>query len=151
VDRDHALTAAFRLTNLEQPTVEIDVAPVEPEQLASAQPRVGKERDEQPIALALAGEVPLPDIVAFGRCEEPRHLALVEQVGERLALLRRAQNQRGVAVERLVLDTEAEEALERGHCARLASERRPPLGFGRKEAAEIGGPNQAQIVEPALV
>jgi hypothetical protein len=55
--------------------------------------------------------VALPDIVAFGHRKQPRHLAPVEHVRQRLALLRHAQHERGVAVEGLVLDAEAKKHL----------------------------------------
>ena len=105
-------------------------------------PGEGEQREHQPVALALAGEVALPDVVALGRCEQAGELAPVEHVGQRLALLRRAQHERRVALEILVLDAEAEEAFERRDRARLARRRRPPLRLGREEAAQVGRPHQ---------
>src|SRR6266852_5768922 len=80
----------------------------------------------------------LPDVVALGRFEQPHELAPVEHVRKRLALLRRAQHLRRVTVDPLVLEQEAEEALERGDGARLARGRRPPDRLVDEEAPQVG-------------
>ena len=103
MDRHDPLAAALRLADLEQPPLEVDVLPVEPEQLAAAEAGVGEEREQEPVALALTVMLALPDVVALGRVEQARELAPVEHVGERLALLRRPQHERRVALDLLVL------------------------------------------------
>ena len=50
VDRDRPLPAALRLAPAQQPAGEVDVVPLEPEQ--------------QPVALGLAAEVALPELMA---------------------------------------------------------------------------------------
>jgi hypothetical protein len=116
---------------------EVDVLPVEPEQLAAAQAGVREEREQKPVALAPAGMVALPYVVALDRLQQPGELAPVEHVGERLPLLRGAQHERRVALQHLVLDQEAEETLDRGDGAGLACERRPPLRLGGEEPAQV--------------
>src|SRR5262249_32691857 len=54
-----------------------------------------------------------------------------------LAFLRCPQNTRRVMVDLLVLVQEAEEALERSDCSRLARRRRPPHGLLGEEAAQV--------------
>jgi hypothetical protein len=81
----------------------------------------------------------LPDVVALGRIQQPRELAPVEHIRERLALLRRPQHERRVALELLVLEQEAKEALERGDRARLARGRRPAGRLVGEEAPQIRG------------
>ena len=46
MDRDRPLPAALRLAHAHQPAREVDVVPVEPEQLAAAQAGVGEEREQ---------------------------------------------------------------------------------------------------------
>ena len=104
MDRHDPLAAALGLADREQPPLEVDVVPVEPEQLAAAQAGVGEEREQQPVALAPAGMLALPDVVALDRVQQAGELAPVEHVRQRLALLRRAQHERRVALELLVLD-----------------------------------------------
>jgi YegS/Rv2252/BmrU family lipid kinase len=60
--------------------LEVEVVPVQAEQLAATQPRVCEEREQQPVALTLASEVPLPDVVSLDSREQPRQLAAVEDV-----------------------------------------------------------------------
>jgi hypothetical protein len=122
---------------------EVDVLPVEPEQLAAAQAGVREEREQEPVALALARVAALPDVVAFGRIEQAAELAPVEDVRQRLALLRRAQHLRRVAVDLLVLEQEAEEALECGDGARLARRRWAPDRLVDEETAQVGRPHLA--------
>jgi hypothetical protein len=66
VDRDRPLTAALRSAHSQQPTGEVDVVPLEPEQFAPPQSRVRHQREQEPVALRLAGEVALPKLVARG-------------------------------------------------------------------------------------
>jgi hypothetical protein len=47
------------------PPLEVDVVPVEPEDFAAAQAGVGEEGEQEPVALAPAGEVARPDVVAL--------------------------------------------------------------------------------------
>jgi hypothetical protein len=98
-------------------------------------------REEEAVTFALAVEVGAPDIVSFGRVQQAPELALIQNVGQHLAVLRRSEHQRRVSLERLVLDAEAEEAFERRNRPRLASERGPPLRLGGEEAAQIARPN----------
>jgi hypothetical protein len=81
--------------------------------------------------------------------EQAGELAAVEQVGERLPLLRGAQHLGGVAVEVLILEQEAEEALQGRDRARLAAERRPPLRLVGEEGTQIERTHRAQFVDPA--
>jgi hypothetical protein len=134
-----------------EPSFEADVVPVESQELAAAEAGVGEESEQEPVAFALAGEVTLPDVVVLGRRKQPRHLAPVEHVRQYLSLLRCAQHECGIAVEGLVLDAEAEEALQRRDRPRLTSERRPALRLGGEEAAQVGRAHQAQILDSALV
>jgi hypothetical protein len=120
VDRDRSLPAALRVSHPQQSPREVDVVPVEPEQLASAEAGVGHEREREPVALGLPVEVALPELVAAGLSEETLEFAHGQDVGENLALLRRPQRQRRVADKPLLLDEEAEERLQRRRRPRLA-------------------------------
>jgi len=91
VDRDCPLPSALRLAHPEQSAREVDVVPVEPEQLAPAQSAVGHHGEQQPVALGLTAKVPLPQLGAGGLSEQPLELAHRQHVGKRLALLRRPQ------------------------------------------------------------
>jgi hypothetical protein len=82
------LPAALSVADAYQASIEVDVVPVEPEQLAAAQAGVGEKGKHQPVALAFAGEVSLPDVVAVGDVEQAGEFAPVEHVGQRLPLLR---------------------------------------------------------------
>src|SRR5207244_3202676 len=137
VDRHDPLAATLRPPHLHEPPLEVDVLPIEAEQLAASQPGIGEEREQEPVALALTVMLALPDVVALGRVEQPYQLAAVEHVAERLALLRRPQDERRVALDLLVLEQEAEEALERGDGARLARRCRPPHRLLREEATQM--------------
>ena len=57
VDWDRPLPTALRLPHSQQPPREIDVIPVEAEQLAAAKTRVGEKREQQPVPLRLRVEV----------------------------------------------------------------------------------------------
>lgn len=61
MDGHDPLAAALRLAHVEEPPLHVDVAPVESQELALAQAGIGEEGEQQPVALALAGEVALPD------------------------------------------------------------------------------------------
>jgi len=118
--RDNPLPPALCLAHLKQPPFEVDVVPVESEQLAAAQTRVGEERKQEPIAFAFAAMLPLPDVIPIGCSEQVGELAPVEHIRQRLALARCSQHVRRVSLEDLVLDQKAKEALQRGDCPRLA-------------------------------
>jgi hypothetical protein len=79
VDRHDPMPAALRLADVEQMPFEVDVLPVECEQLAAAQAGVGEEREQGLVALALAREVALPDVVALDRLQQAGDLAPVER------------------------------------------------------------------------
>ena len=126
MDRDRPLPAALRLPHPEQPAREVDVVPVEPEQLAPAQAAVGHQREQQPVALGPCRGSAAPRCRARPGCgEQPLELAHRQHVRQHLALLRRPQRQRRVAQQPLLLDEEAEEALQRRRRPRLARGRRP--------------------------
>src|SRR6266511_630474 len=74
VDWDRPLPAAFRASDAEQTTREVDVVPVEPEQLTPAQTGIRHQREQQPVALCLAREVALPELIAAGLNEQPLEL-----------------------------------------------------------------------------
>jgi hypothetical protein len=135
VDRKRPLAAALGLADPQQTPFEVDVVPVQPEQLASAKAGIGKKAEQQLVAFALAREVALPDIVTLDDREEPGELAAVEHIRQGVALLRRSEHVCRVAVEVLVPDQEAEEALESRDRARLASNPRSPLSLGGEEGA----------------
>src|SRR4051812_6511657 len=80
---------------------------------------------------------PFPDVVALHRTEEASQLTLAEHVGQRFALLRCPQHAGRVAFEPLVLDEEAEEALERGDGAGLARDGRSARRLVSQERAEV--------------
>jgi hypothetical protein len=124
-------------SHLQQAALEIDVLPVEAEQLASPQPGVCEQCKQEPVALALTVMLSLPDVAALGRAEQPHELAPIEDVRNRLALLRRAEHKCRVAVDLFVLEQEAEEALERGDRARLARRRWPARCLVGEKAAQV--------------
>jgi hypothetical protein len=66
MNRHGPLAAALGAADLKQATFEVDVGSVEPEQLAAAQARVGEQREEQPVTLALTVMVALPHVIALG-------------------------------------------------------------------------------------
>jgi hypothetical protein len=103
---------------MEQASRQVDVVPVEPEQLAPAQPCIGHQREQQLVALGLARGVALPELVPAGLDEQALKLAHRQHVGESLALLRCSQRQRRVTDEALLLDKEAE-----GRCVTRTSAR----------------------------
>lgn len=148
MDGDRPLPAALRLAHPQQAAGEVDVVPVEPDQLAATEPAVGHHRQEQPVALRLAGEVALPQVATAGLDEQPLQLAHGEHVRQHLALLRRAQRQRRVALEPLLLHEEAEEALERRRRPRLARHRRPGALLVGEEGAQMRYPHLAQLADP---
>jgi hypothetical protein len=148
VDRDDPRAAALGPAHAQQAPLEVDVVDVEPEQLRAAQPGVGEQRQQQPVALALAGVLALPHVAALDRAQQPAELALVEHVRQRLRLLRRAQHRGRVALDRLVLDQEAEEPLQRRDRARLARRRRPPLRLCGQEAAQLRRADLAPAIDP---
>src|SRR5215217_7885272 len=137
VDRDRSLPAALRLAHLEQAPREVDVVPVEPEQLAAPQTRVGHQREQQAVALRLGMEVPLPDLRSSRGGEQALELSHRQHVREHLALLRRPQRQRRIAQQALLLDQEAKEALQRRGRPRLTRDGRPALVFAREEGAQV--------------
>ena len=49
MDRDDALPSALRDADPDQASFEVDVVPVEPEELASAQARVGEESQQESV------------------------------------------------------------------------------------------------------
>jgi hypothetical protein len=71
MDWKRPLAPALRLAHSDQAPVEINVVPVESEQLAAAKAGVGEQGEQQPVAFPLAGKVALPDVVAF-RCASRR-------------------------------------------------------------------------------
>src|SRR5215216_6364348 len=75
VDRDRSLPAALRLAHLEEARREVDVVPVEPEQLAAAQTCVGHQCEQEAVALRLGVEMPLPDLAPAGDSEQALELA----------------------------------------------------------------------------
>src|SRR5262245_36558842 len=121
--RHDPLAAALRSPHLEQAPLQVDVRPIEAEQLAPAQARIGEEGEQKAVALALTVMLALPDVGALGCVEQSRELAPVEHVRERLALLRCPQDEGWVAVDLLVLEQETEEALQRGDAPCLARRR----------------------------
>jgi hypothetical protein len=60
MNRNRPLPAALRAPNAQEPVGEVDVVPVEPEQLAPSQPCVGQQYEQQPVAFRLPGEVSFP-------------------------------------------------------------------------------------------
>jgi hypothetical protein len=148
MDRDRPLPSALRLPNPEQPAREVDVVPVKPDQLAAAQSALRHQREQQPVALRLAREVPLPEVVANWLREQSLELAHRQRVREHLSLLRRPQRQRRVAQDALLLDEEAEEALERRRRPRLARDSRAALLLLGEEGAQVHNPNLGEVLEP---
>jgi hypothetical protein len=126
VEGDDASPSALGPANSDQSVLEVDVLPVEAEQLRAAKAGVGEEGEQEPVALALAGVLARPDVVALDRAEEAAKLAAVEHVGERLPLLGGAEDRGRISLDLLVLGQEAEEALERRDAPRLARRRRAP-------------------------
>jgi hypothetical protein len=80
-----------------------------------------------------------------GLGEQALELAHGQRVRQRFPLLGRPQRQRRVAHDPLLLDEEAEEALERRRRPRLARDRRPSLLLLREERAQVGHPNLGEI------
>jgi hypothetical protein len=80
-------------------------------------------------------EVTLPQIRATRLDEQALKLAHRQRVGQHLALLRRPERQRWIADDSLLLDEEAEEALERRGRPRLARDRGPSLLLLGQEGA----------------
>jgi hypothetical protein len=136
-------TLPCRLAHPDEPAFQVDVVPVEAEELAAAQAGVGERASISRSRTRRPG-LPLQDVVALGRLEQAGELAAVEHVGERLALPRRPQHEGRVALEVLVLDAEAEERLQRRHRARLASER-------GAEAEALPGLEVGDVADPLLV
>src|SRR4051794_21279458 len=89
----------------------------------------------------------LPDLATLGRAQQARELLPVEHVREHLPLLRRPQDERGIAVDVLALEQEAEEGLECRDRARLARRCRPRLRFGAEKAAQIGRLDERPVAE----
>jgi hypothetical protein len=141
-------SSAFCLPNPQEPPGEVDVVPVEPQQLAPAQARVRHQREQEPIALRLAGEVALPQIVSLGLGEQPLELAHRQRVRQCLPLLRRSQRQCRVAEDSLLLDEEAEEALQGRGCSSLARHGRPALLLLGEEGAQVRDANFREVVDP---
>jgi hypothetical protein len=148
VDRHDSLPPALRPPDLEQAALEVDVLPVEPEQLAPTEPGL-EERKQEPVVLALTVVASLPDVLALCRIEQADKLAAVEDVRQRLALFRRAEHLRRVAVELLIFEQEAEEALERGDGARLARRRGTPDRLVGEEAAQVQGRTSPTVTSPS--
>jgi hypothetical protein len=69
VDRDRPLPPALRPPNSQQSASEVDVVPVESDQLTPAEAAIGHQGEQEPIALRLAWEVALPEVVACRLCE----------------------------------------------------------------------------------
>ena len=136
MDRDRPLPAALRLADAQQPPLEVDVVPVEAEQLAAAQAGEGKQGEQQPVALALAAGSGAPT-GRRGRSRASRRASSrwSSTSGSTSRFFGVRSDERRVALQVLVLDTEAEEALERRHRARLARRRRPPLRLARRGSA----------------
>jgi hypothetical protein len=82
--------------------------------------------------------VPLPEVVAPGLGEQALELSHRQRVRQRFLLLRRPQRQRRIADDSLLLDEEAEEALERRGGPRLARDGRTALLLLREEGAQVG-------------
>lgn len=120
VDRHNALSAALGVAHADQAPVEVHVLAVQAKQLGAAQPAVGEQGEQQAVALALAGVQARPDALAARHIQQARELCAVEHVGQRLALLGRAQDVGGVALQVVALDAEAKEAAQRGDRACLA-------------------------------
>src|SRR5215210_7267947 len=137
VDRDRPLPPALRLAHLEQAPREVDVVPVEPEELAAPQTCVGHQREQEAVALRLGMEVPLPDLLLSCGREQALEFSHRQHVGEHFALLRRPQRQRRIAQQTLFLDQEAKEALQRRGRPRLTRDGRPTLVFAREEGAQV--------------
>jgi hypothetical protein len=142
------LPSALGLAHAQQPARQVDVVPVESEQLAAAQAAVGRHRQQQPVPFGLAVEVPLPQLGASRLGEQPLQFAHGQHVGKRLALLRCAQRQRRIAQQPLLLDEEAEETLQRRRRARLARDRRAPLLFAREEGAQVRHLHLPELHDP---
>jgi hypothetical protein len=119
VDGHRALAVPLGAPHADQPSAEVDVVPVQAEELGTAQAAVGEQGEQQAVALAAAREVALPDVRTLDDRQQPVQLEAIEDVGQCLSLLRRAQGKGGVALEVLVLHAEAKEALQRGDRARL--------------------------------
>ena len=86
MDRHDALASALGVAHAEQAPLEVDVVPVEPEQLAAAQAGEGEQGEQQPVALGSPAYT-LPHALAPGHLEQACQLGAVEHVGQRFALL----------------------------------------------------------------
>ncbi|MEJ7793072.1 MAG: hypothetical protein WKF65_13970 [Gaiellaceae bacterium] len=142
VDRYDPLPPALRLPHVQEPSREVDVVPGKPEQLAPAQAGVGEEGKQEPVAFGPAAEVPLPDVPAVRRGEQPLELRHRQHVRECFPFHRRPQRPNRVTLELLVVDEEAEERLQR--------RRRPRLTRGRRLALRVLGQEGAQVRRPHL-
>ena len=148
MDRDRPLTAALGLPDPHEPARQVDVVPVEAKKLASPEAAVRHQRQEQPVAFRLAGEVPLPHLCPAGDREQPLELAHRQHVGQRLPLLRRPQRKRGIAEKPLLLDEEAEEEFQRRRRARLARGGRARVLLTREEGAQVSHLHLRQLLDP---
>jgi hypothetical protein len=138
VDRHDALAAPLSLAHADQPSLEVDVVPVQAQKLRAAQAAVGKQRQQQAVALELPRVHASPDLLSAWRVQTPRELTAIEDVGQRFALLRRPQNLRRVALQVLALHAEAKKATQRSDRARLAGGRRTVGGLLGQETPQVG-------------
>ena len=74
MNRQHPLSPALSDPHANQAALEVDVVPVETQQLRAAQTAVGEERQQEPVALGLAGMYSTPNVSATRRVEEAREL-----------------------------------------------------------------------------
>jgi hypothetical protein len=91
--------------------LEVDVLPIETEELGAAKAGVGEDAEQEAIALAPAWKVALPDVFSVDRGQQPGELALVEDIGKGLSLLRGPNDERRVSLDRLVLKQDRKKPL----------------------------------------
>src|SRR5207245_11181892 len=99
----------------------------------------------------LPGVSVLPEALAPWRLEQACQLGTVEHVGQRFALLGRAQDVCRVALEVLALDAEGKEAAQRRDRPCLACWRRAMRRLLGQEASELRRVNLGQRADPSRV
>jgi hypothetical protein len=103
--------------------------------------RVARESSNSATSGGVDRDRALAPALGAAHPQQAAKLGAVEHVGERLALLGCAQHGRGVALELLVLRTEAKEALQRRHRARLGLT--APGGWSARRRGSGAGPGCA--------
>lgn len=111
--------------------VELEVGPVDGDQLRAAEAGLQEREQNEAVALGEAGALPRR---VLGRCQQPGELLLGQPVGLLLGLRRRLELEEGIGQPAAATEP-AEEAAQKAEAAVVGGRRRPSAPLGRRRGS----------------